>query len=369
MSAQIDLLHPDARRVLRYCAVLGRSFRVEVLRRTLATDGLVADAATLSSLELVPPARRPRPVAVPQQPDPRRRIRGPGLQDPQPPAPRRRRDPGGDEHRPRRRLPDAGAALLAGRGCRTDVEVRAEGRRGGPAGVRERRCGRAVRARARGQPAGPWRDRRRPGRTVGRSWATSGSSRASWMGLSTPIGGRQPSPTTPLLRPEILHGTSSRSPTSCSGPLPSALRATESGTTPPRQVPGSLTGSDGREPGPPYVHAPLASGQAARGRTWARRAVAAARETQDLPTLADSLMLLGNHRAQLGEPGAEDWDARGSPGDPDRTGGPPPGISGWRIWNPRVLRRALGRGSAVVCHGPSSRLRLRATTSAPQRRI
>ena len=50
MSAQIDLLHPDARRVLRYCAVLGRSFRVEVLRRTLATDGLVADAAMLSSL-------------------------------------------------------------------------------------------------------------------------------------------------------------------------------------------------------------------------------------------------------------------------------------------------------------------------------
>ena len=50
MSAQIDLLHPDARRVLRYCAVLGRSFRVEVLRRTLATDGLVADASTLSSL-------------------------------------------------------------------------------------------------------------------------------------------------------------------------------------------------------------------------------------------------------------------------------------------------------------------------------
>ena len=50
MSAQIDLLHPDARRVLRYCAVLGRSFRVEVLRRTMATDGLVADASTLSSL-------------------------------------------------------------------------------------------------------------------------------------------------------------------------------------------------------------------------------------------------------------------------------------------------------------------------------
>ena len=50
MSAQIDLLHPDARRVLRYCAVLGRSFRVEVLRRTLARDGLVADAAVLSSL-------------------------------------------------------------------------------------------------------------------------------------------------------------------------------------------------------------------------------------------------------------------------------------------------------------------------------
>ena len=50
MSAQIDMLPPDARRVLRYCAVLGRSFRVEVLRRTLATDGLAADASTLSRL-------------------------------------------------------------------------------------------------------------------------------------------------------------------------------------------------------------------------------------------------------------------------------------------------------------------------------
>ncbi len=50
MSAQIDLLHPDARRVLRYCAVLGRSFRVEVLRRTMAADGLEAESSTLSSL-------------------------------------------------------------------------------------------------------------------------------------------------------------------------------------------------------------------------------------------------------------------------------------------------------------------------------
>ncbi len=50
MSAQIDLLHPNARRVLRYCAVLGRSFRLEVLQRTLATDGLVADISTLSGL-------------------------------------------------------------------------------------------------------------------------------------------------------------------------------------------------------------------------------------------------------------------------------------------------------------------------------
>ena len=144
MSAQIDLLHPDARRVLRYCAVLGRSFRVEVLRRTLATDGLVADASTLSSLRRVPPAGRPRPVEVPQQPRPGRRLRGARLQDPQPPAPRRRRDAGGDEHRPRRRLPDAGTALLAGRRRRAYVEVRAAGGRTRKARVRERGRSRAV---------------------------------------------------------------------------------------------------------------------------------------------------------------------------------------------------------------------------------
>ncbi len=50
MSAQIDLLQPDVRRVLRYCAVLGRSFRAEVLHRTLATDGLEANATTFISL-------------------------------------------------------------------------------------------------------------------------------------------------------------------------------------------------------------------------------------------------------------------------------------------------------------------------------
>ena len=50
MSTQIDQLHPPARRVLRYCAVLGRSFRREVLERILTTDDLALDAATLSAL-------------------------------------------------------------------------------------------------------------------------------------------------------------------------------------------------------------------------------------------------------------------------------------------------------------------------------
>ena len=50
MSAQIDALHPHSRRILRYCAVLGRSFRVEVLRRTLTDDGLAVEPADIAGL-------------------------------------------------------------------------------------------------------------------------------------------------------------------------------------------------------------------------------------------------------------------------------------------------------------------------------
>ena len=50
MSTQIDQLHPRVRRILRYCAVLGRSFRREVLQRILAADDIALDAAMLSAL-------------------------------------------------------------------------------------------------------------------------------------------------------------------------------------------------------------------------------------------------------------------------------------------------------------------------------
>ncbi|MEO7421951.1 MAG: adenylate/guanylate cyclase domain-containing protein [Ornithinibacter sp.] len=50
MSTQIDRLTPTTRRVLRYCAVLGRSFRREILDATLAADGLTLDAATWDAL-------------------------------------------------------------------------------------------------------------------------------------------------------------------------------------------------------------------------------------------------------------------------------------------------------------------------------
>ncbi|HET9020800.1 MAG TPA: adenylate/guanylate cyclase domain-containing protein [Ornithinibacter sp.] len=50
MSTQIDQLPPPVRRILRYCAVLGRSFRRQVLDATLAADGLDLDAATTSAL-------------------------------------------------------------------------------------------------------------------------------------------------------------------------------------------------------------------------------------------------------------------------------------------------------------------------------
>ncbi|MFL6080151.1 MAG: adenylate/guanylate cyclase domain-containing protein [Ornithinibacter sp.] len=50
MSTQIDGLPPAVRRILRYCAVLGRSFRREVLQRILEADDLVVSAPTLSAL-------------------------------------------------------------------------------------------------------------------------------------------------------------------------------------------------------------------------------------------------------------------------------------------------------------------------------
>ncbi len=50
MAAQIDLLDPVTRRILRYASVLGRSFRRRVINETLATDGLTIDPATLSEL-------------------------------------------------------------------------------------------------------------------------------------------------------------------------------------------------------------------------------------------------------------------------------------------------------------------------------
>ncbi len=51
MSAQIDQLSPVSRRVLRYAAVLGRSFRREVVNATLRADGLHIDAATYDELQ------------------------------------------------------------------------------------------------------------------------------------------------------------------------------------------------------------------------------------------------------------------------------------------------------------------------------
>jgi class 3 adenylate cyclase/tetratricopeptide (TPR) repeat protein len=50
MSAQIDRLPPHVRRVLRYAAVLGRSFRREVVNATLRADGLDLDPATYDDL-------------------------------------------------------------------------------------------------------------------------------------------------------------------------------------------------------------------------------------------------------------------------------------------------------------------------------
>jgi class 3 adenylate cyclase/tetratricopeptide (TPR) repeat protein len=50
LDAQIDALDPHARRVLRYASVLGRSFRREVINRTLEADDLQLDEATVDKL-------------------------------------------------------------------------------------------------------------------------------------------------------------------------------------------------------------------------------------------------------------------------------------------------------------------------------
>ncbi|HET6966854.1 MAG TPA: AAA family ATPase, partial [Ornithinibacter sp.] len=50
MSTQIDRLPPPVRRILRYCAVLGRSFRREVLQRILEVDDLTLDQKMLAAL-------------------------------------------------------------------------------------------------------------------------------------------------------------------------------------------------------------------------------------------------------------------------------------------------------------------------------
>ena len=50
LTAQIDVLEPEERRVLRTAAVLGRSFRREVLRETLTADGLTSDPGGMGRL-------------------------------------------------------------------------------------------------------------------------------------------------------------------------------------------------------------------------------------------------------------------------------------------------------------------------------
>jgi class 3 adenylate cyclase/tetratricopeptide (TPR) repeat protein len=50
MATQIDALPPHARRILRYCAVLGRSFRLTVLREVLDADGVALQPSDVAGL-------------------------------------------------------------------------------------------------------------------------------------------------------------------------------------------------------------------------------------------------------------------------------------------------------------------------------
>ncbi len=189
MSAQIDLLQPDARRVLRYCAVLGRSFREEVLHRTLATDGLVADESTFSSLGTFLQADGPD----------RWRFRNSLVRDAayEGLAYRIRsrlhraagRDAGGDQHRSGCRLPDSRVALLAVRRRRACLALRPDGWAVGTRVLRQRRRRGAVRTRSRGQSTSSRHHRRRARRDLGDSWRSARALRSlGWIRGRVPAG-------------------------------------------------------------------------------------------------------------------------------------------------------------------------------------
>ena len=115
MAAQIDVLEPTERRILRTAAVLGRSFRREVLRETLSADGLTRDPGKLTQLSDFLEADGPDRLALPQQPGARRRVRGAGLPDARETASCCRPRDGAAQRRPGVGRADAVAALLARR--------------------------------------------------------------------------------------------------------------------------------------------------------------------------------------------------------------------------------------------------------------
>ena len=115
MSTQIDQLAPPVRRVLRYCAVLGRSFRREVLERILAVR---------RARPSTPRPSRPLSAFIEADGEGRVRFRNSLVRDAAYEGlafrvrARIHRTAGagarGRQHRPRRRLPHPRAALRAG---------------------------------------------------------------------------------------------------------------------------------------------------------------------------------------------------------------------------------------------------------------
>ena len=183
MAAQIDLLDPTARRVLRTAAVLGRSFRARGAARDpqRRRPGARPPAGSPQPSR-VPRRRRPRPAPLPQQPGARRRLRGARLQDARPPAPGRRAGHGAAQRRPRRRRPHA-------RRCtsRAPATTSARGATRGRPGRRRARAYANADAAAQYELAldvsrrVPRRHRRRSAPARGRCWASC----ASWPGCST----------------------------------------------------------------------------------------------------------------------------------------------------------------------------------------
>ena len=271
-------------------------------RASSRADDLTLDAATLTALGRLHRGRRRRPGAVPQQPGPRRRLRGARLPGAGPHPPRRPVRCWRTQHRPRRRLPDPRCCTSRG-----PVTPRAPGAtRSWPAswpGGRTPTPTPPTTSRPRSSRADGWRRSRMPsGPRCGRSWASCASSPACSTSRSRPTGalpgccGTTPWPPPRCSsRQATVHNAHRRFTTRCAWWAgPGACFDGQRGRAARRTMVrlDNLTALVRVEQERPK-----------EARQWAERAMEGAGEIGEHETLVRALMLIDTVDLQLGVPG------------------------------------------------------------------